>query len=367
MINPIFHRSTHSGRLEKWLGAETVENISNAQRGYHADIAIPIGNVPGSVYVTRDGDFVGSIKGGYYADLWGLIQERSLRATRKTLLNAGFSSLSDLISEITTGGKKQDFMVAKTSGTSIALVAQDLWNRTSVPSAGGAATAAPGGHSPTNDTTGAIPFTSPTGGDTLHFLGAQVVSDVAARTLLMYDRFFAVNHTMTVDPQSVSGTPTRYQDATAAGNFITVFVTTVFPASTPTYTITYVDQAGNTAEAAAAQTFVTTSAVSRFPFAATVGNGWFIPLNSGDTGVRRITNLDLSAAMASGAADVVLGKPVAYLPSSAAASQPIVVDGVNTPQFLTAISDAACLAFFDIMRSSTASTNYQINLSLVAG
>lgn len=118
--------STPSQKLETWLGAETVENISNAQRGYYADIAIPVANVPGSVYVTRDGDFVGAIKGGYYADLWGLIQERSRRAARKTLLNAGFSSLSDLISEITTGGKKQDFMVAKTSGTSILLIAQDL-------------------------------------------------------------------------------------------------------------------------------------------------------------------------------------------------------------------------------------------------
>lgn len=359
--------STPSQKLETWLGAETVENISNAQRGYYADIAIPVANVPGSVYVTRDGDFVGAIKGGYYADLWGLIQERSRRAARKTLLNAGFSSLSDLISEITTGGKKQDFMVAKTSGTSILLIAQDLWNKSFVPSPGGVATAAPGGHSPTNATLGAVPFTSPGGGDTLHFLGAQMTSDVAARTLLMYDRFFAVNHTMTADPQAVSGTPTRYQSTAAAGNFITVFVTTVFPGSTPTYTISYVDQAGNPAQAAAAQTFVATSAVSRFPFAATVGNGWFIPLNSGDTGVQSITDLNLSAAMASGAADVVLGKPIAYIPSSAAASQPIAVDGVNTPQFLTAIDSAACLAFFDILRSSTASTAYQMNMSLVSG
>ena len=359
--------STPSQKLETWLGSETVESISQAMRGYYADIAIPVGNTPGSVYVTRDGDFVGKIKGGYYADLWGLMQERQMRAVRKTLLNTGFASLSDLISEITTGGKKQDFMINKVSGTSITLVLQDLWNKGNVPAAGGVATAAPGGHSPTNATTGAVPFTTPGGSDTLHFLGAQVTADVAARTLLMYDRFFAVNHTMTVDPQTVSGTPTRYQSTAAAGNFITVVVTTVFPAATPTYTITYVDQDGNAAEAAAAQTVVSAAGVSRFPFAATVGNGWYIPLNSPDTGVRSITNLDLSAAMASGAADVVLGKPIAFLPSSATASVPVVIDGVNSPMFLTAISGTACLAFLDIMRANTTTTNYQIALSLAAG
>ena len=360
--------STPSHQIETWLGNEVAEEISNAMRGYHADIAIPVANIPDSrVYVTRDGDFVGSMKGGHYNSLWNLMQDRAARSVRKTLLNTGFASLSDLISELTTGGKRQDFMMNKVSGTAIALVAQDLWNKGNVPSAGGVATAAAAGHSPTNATTGAIKFTTPGGSDTLHFLGGVITSDVAARTLLMYDRFYAVNHTMTVDPQAVSGTPTRYQDTTAAGNFITVFVTTVFPAATPTYTITYVDDAGNTAEAAAAQTIVSASAVSRFPFAATVGAGWYIPLNSGDQGVRSITDLNLSAAMASGAADVVLGKPVAFLPTSVGAGIPIVVDGVNSPLFMHPVNGSACLAFFDIMRSSTATTTYQAYLSFCSG
>lgn len=358
MINPIFHRSTHSGRLEKWLGAETVENISHAMRGYHADIALPICNVPGRVYVNRDGDFVGSIKGGYYGDLLGLIQERALRAVRKTVLHAGFSSVGDLISEMTTGGKRQSVVFSKTGGTGVVGVARHQWNVASIPPAGGVATAAPGGHSPTNASTGALPLVNAAGGDTLHFLGGVITSSVAGRTLLMYDRFFAVNHTMTVDPQSVSGTPTRYQSTAAKKAFITASVTTVFPAATPTYTITYVDQDGNTAEAAAAQTFVTASAVGNFPCAATVGGGWQFPLNAGDTGVRRITNLDLSAAMASGAADIILGMPIAILPTSLVASVPIVIDGVASPMFIENVADDACLAFMDIARSSTGTTNF---------
>lgn len=359
--------STPSKKLETWLGTETVENLSRAMRGYHADIAIPICNVPGGVYVTRDGDFVGRIKGGYYGDLWGLIQERALRATRKTLLNTGFASLSDLISEMTTGGKRQSVMLQKVSGTGVANVGRHLWNVGNTPAAGGVATAAAAGHSPTNATTGALPLANAGGSDTLHFLGAVITSDVAARTLLMYDRFYAVNHTMTVDPQTVTGTPTRYQSTAAAGNFITQCVTTVHPASTPTYTITYVDQAGNTAEAAAAQTFTSAAAVNNFPYAATVGAGWYIPLNSGDTGVRSITDLNLSAAMASGADDVILGKPIALLPCPAAAGVPVVVDGVNSPLFMESIAADACIAFMDITRATTSNTTYTAYLHFCAG
>lgn len=367
MINPIFNRSTHSGRLEKWLGAETVENISRAMRGYHADIALPIGNVPGRVYVNRDGDFVGSIKGGYYADLLGLIQERALRAVRKTVLHAGFSSVGDLISELTTGGKKQSVVFSKVGGTGVVGVARHLWNVSNIPPAGGVATAAAAGHSPTNATAGALPTTNPAGGDTLHFLGGVLASNVIGRTLLMYDRFYAVNHTMTVDPQAVSGTPTRYQSTASKKAFITGCVTTVFPAATPTYTITYVDQDGNTAEAAAAQTFVTGSAVGNFPCATTVGGGWQFPLNSGDTGVRSITDLNLSAAMASGAMDVILGMPIAILPTSLVASVPVVIDGVASPMFIETIADNACLTFMDIARSSTGTTNYDGWLTFCAG
>lgn len=363
----ILTRSTHSQRLETWLGVDGVKQISDAMRGYHADIAIPVANVPGRVYVTRDGDFVGGIKGGYYGDLWGLMQDRARRALRKTVLHAGFSSVGDLLSELTTGGKKQSFVMNKLSGAGVTGTARHLWNVAANPPAGGVATAAAAGHSPTNATDGSLKQVNPSGGDTLHFLGGVVSADVVGRTLLMYDRFYAVNHTMTVDPQTVSGTPTRYQSTAAKGNFISMCVTTVLPAATPTYEVTYVDQDGNAAEAAAVQTIVSAAAVGNFPFAATVGSGWFIPLNAADTGVRSITNLNLSAAMASGACDVILGKPVAFLPTSLATAVPVVVDGVNSPMFIEAIADNACLAFLDINRSSSGTTNFHAWLHFCAG
>jgi hypothetical protein len=350
--------NTHSQRLERWLGTEQVENLSQKMRGWYGP-PVPIANIPGRVYACGDGDFCGSIKGGYYANLLDYTMHKvnkGLKKIGRNSFNAGFASLSDLISEATTGGKRQSFMISKTGAAGVVNIANTLWDVGSFPPAGSTSAAA-AGSSPTNETTGAIPYNNPTGGDILHFISATFLSTVANNCLLMYDRFFQVNHVMTVDPQSVSGVPTRYQDSTAAGTFITVNVSTVLAASTPTYTITYVDQDGNTAENTSAQTIVSGAIARRFPFASSVGNGWYFPLNSGDTGVRSITNLNLSAAMASGAVDVVLGKPYVLIPCPVA-NMPIIVDGINSAFNLVKITDSSCLSFLELNKGSGTAANY---------
>lgn len=354
-------RSTHSGRLERWLGAEAVEQMSRMWRGYHGPDPMPLANVPGGVFVTNDGDFVGPIAGGgignlvdYYAGRYRSAVLRAARRSQSTL--HGFSSVSDLLSEITTGGKLQVFPIAKAGVTGVVGVANSLWDVGNQPSAGGTS-AAPAGSTPDNTTAGGLKQSNAAGGDTLHFLGAQVFPDAAVRTLLLYDRFFQVNHDMTVDPRTVTGVSSRYQDTTAKGAFITHLVTTVLPAATPTYTITYIDQDGNTAEAASAQTIVSGAIARRFPYAAAVGAGWYIPLNSGDTGVRAVTNLDLSAAMASGATDVVLGKPIAMIPCPTAGVA-VPVDASISPMMAVKVVDNACLALLEMSRNSTGATNY---------
>jgi hypothetical protein len=185
---------------------------------------------------------------------------------------------------------------------------------------------------------------------------------------MLYDRFFQVNHVTTNISQSVTGVPTRYQDSTATGNFITVHVTTALAASTPTYTIIYTDQSGST-KTATAQTIVGSSSVGRFPFANTVGAGWHIPLNSGDTGVRKLINssgddsLTLSAAMASGAVDVVLGKPYVLIPS-AIQNMSILFNNIS---YLTYITPSSCLALMEISKSNTTTSSYNGTLTLVSG
>ena len=336
-------RAAHAARLERWLGPEMVQALCHASQGRDLE-PIPIAGIPGGAF-TYDGDIIGSIQGG------------------------SFASLSDLAAEM-SAGKGQILTFSKAGVTKVVGVAQDLWAGIgTVPPAAAVAAGLPTGTSPTNNLAnfpGCLGNVNPAGGDTLHFIGAMSTPSVGTNLLLLYDRFFHGNHTMTVDPRTVTGIPTRYQDATARGNFIGMFVTTILPAATPTYTVSYIDDAGNAPEAAAAQTIVSAAIARRFPFATTVGGGWRIPLNAGDLGVRALTNLDLSAAMASGACDVFLGKPIGWIPQPVT-FQPFVVDGINSMMNLKQIVDNACLALMEVSGGAVTATNYNGYVILGAG
>ena len=65
--------STHSGRLERWLGREKIDQLSNNFRhGGGQNIPwygppVNLSDVPGSVWVCGDGDFVGDIDRGFFS------------------------------------------------------------------------------------------------------------------------------------------------------------------------------------------------------------------------------------------------------------------------------------------------------------
>jgi len=361
--------STHSSKLERWLGKEQTEQLSQKMRGWYGP-PIPVANVPGGVFATGDGDFCGPIRGGQFGTLYeytcGKIKSAFRRWHKKqqTTLYTGFSSLSDLISEATTGGKRQDFIIAKAGVTGVANIGNNLFDVGVQPVTMTTLSDATG-ENPTNATQGAVPYTSEGGSDTMHFIGATFVPTVANNCLLMYDLYCRFLHNIATDPQTVSTVPTRYQDTTSKGCFITCFVQTALGATTPTYTITYMDQDGNTAEAAAAQTIVASAIARRFPFAVTVGNGWFIPLNTADTGVRKITNLDLSAA-STGKIYACLGKPYVLIPQPIA-NQALIIDGINSAFNLVKITAASCIQFMEINKGATTATTYNGQIILVSG
>ena len=106
--------STHSQKLERWLGREKCEQISRMMKDWYGP-PIALGDVPGAVFVCKGGDFRGRITAGQMSPLIDYCEQRIKRilrnASRKQLysLHAGFSSLSDIISEATAGGKKRTF------------------------------------------------------------------------------------------------------------------------------------------------------------------------------------------------------------------------------------------------------------------
>jgi hypothetical protein len=361
-------RSAHSQRLETWLGRDMVELLSSKMRGFHGG-PIPV-CATGGILATPDGDFVARDPRSLFGAESSLVQwiedqerARRVRVARMKKQLGAITSANGLWASI-GNGKRQDVAIAKTGVTGVANVSNGLWDVGAQPSAG-STSAAPAGSSPTNATTGAMRFTTPNGGDSFYIIGATLVATVGNNFVLAYDRFFQVNHNIATDPQAVSGVPARYQSTAAHGTFITVNVTTALGTGTPTYDITYVDSDGNTAEASAAQTIVASSIARRFPFAASVGNGWWFPLNSGDRGVRSITNLNLSAA-STGNVDVVLGKPAMWIPTPIA-NQPVKFDATLSALDFAEISTTACIAFMEINKGATTATSYSGSMTFLAG
>lgn len=371
--------ATHSGRLERWLGKEALERVSHAMKDWYGP-PIALHGVPGKVYAHKGGDFRGEIRDGFEMsvldranDLANRMKRASRVVSRKQALtlNAGFSSLSDLISEATVGGKKRDFNFSKAGPTGVANVTSSLWRLGNTPAGGAAGAAAPGGTVHDDSNTGGFLFTNPTGGDTQHFVSGFPMATVAGNTLLLYDRLFSVAVNITIaTAQAVTGVPTRYANTTAgnvdsiAGNFGFFEVGgTALGAVAHSWTpCTYTDQAG------AASTLPSLlgnsgAIVDRLDHPT---NQWFAPLETGDTGIKAWTNIQMSAATATGVCNAVIGHPLAWMPCPIA-NIVCPVDGINTAFNLTRIFDDACMAFLEVIKPSATATTYNGMFSTVAG
>lgn len=346
-----YRHTTHAARLERWLGIEQVERISQAQRGFRHPVAIA--NVPGRVYV-YDGEFYGKIEAGGFASLMDYFLPR---------LNplAGFTSLDHLIQERTANGKGQSFFFNKAGTLAVTSAQASLWNVGARPGAGGAPPARPGGAAPDNTTTGSFQQSNAAAGDTLHFVTGFEQGSVASNTLLLYDRIFHAGSILhnTALAQTITGVPTRYATTTSPGNFAFLEVTTALSNTAHTITMQYTDQNGNPAENAPALSGINTAAITRIDH-----TPYFIPLNAADMGLRTCTQITISAGTA-GVSNFVMGHPIAFLPCPAANSM-VVMDGINSAFSFERILDGACLALLELKGIATA-TVYNGSVLMVSG
>jgi hypothetical protein len=377
-MNIIHSPATHSGHLERWLGREACDRLSAATRTWYGP-PIAVAGVPGKVYAHKGGDLRGKIRTGAFAsaidviDGWQRRIHRGLRvASRKSQsqLNAGFASLSDLISEATTG-KSRYFAFNKVGSTGVVQVTNSLWRLGPQPPAGSAPANPAAGTAYNDASTGTFPFTNPTGGDTQHFVKGEVQCEDAGNTILLYDLLFGVNKTMnSTSTEAVTGVPTRYQSTTSTdadyigGNFGFIQVGgTALAATGHNWTVClYTDQA-NASSTLPSVTGNSAAIVDRLD--QPVGQ-WFVPLESGDVGIKAWTQLQCSAAVATGVVWFMIGHPIAFMPLPAA-NIICVTDGIMTAFNLTRIFDDACLAFLEITKPSTSATTYSGIFQTVAG
>lgn len=363
--------TTHSQRLERWLGPEVTEQLSTGMRGWYGP-PIPLFGVPGNVYACGDGDFCGAIKGGYFGDLVSYGTEKFKRIcqnwSREQMHTAGmgFTSLSDLINEATTGGKAQTLPFLK-NGVVVAAVGQsvDMWGAGgTLPAQGVAAASMAGGTNYTSANTGAINYVNPGGADTMHVTTMTVHCNTTG-TLMLYDRLWAGNNVLNATSNTgINMALTRYANSTsnAAGNFIAPVVNAYANATATNLTINYSNQAGSANSNNSAYAFRVSSANHNIGLAATQ---WFLPLNAGDTGV---TNM--SAAYSSGAQNAICSwvcfHPLALVPCPIA-NIPFILDGINSAFNLVQIYNSAAMSFMDWNKSVTGAAAYTGLLQIVSG
>lgn len=377
-------KSTHSDKLERWLGAETVQRVSNEFKDFY--YPVPLNGVPGKVFVMPGGDFAGEIQAGAYMSKHDSALETMRRVRQRadrhvktskaamTMLdmvkadNAQMRSLSafasvDAVIAAVTGGKGQQLLFQKVGVASNAVGnANDLWTRAGYPAAGAAGGASPGGTSPTSASTGALPFQNIGVANSGHYLSWTLTASVVNNSLLLYDRLFAVVKTMaSTATQAITGVPTRYQNTSSTaldfigGNFyFPANPTTVLAATAHNWTVcTYLDHT-NAAGTSPSTAGVSACVVGGVDLA--VGN-WFMPLAAGDLGVKAITQLQCSASVATGTIDFVIGHPIA-VNVCPVANIACMDDGLYTSMNLQSIQDNACLTFLELPKPATTATTY---------
>lgn len=371
--------ATHAGRLDRWLGPDNVARVSREFKDWYGP-PVALGGVPGNVFVTAGGEFVGKIDIGdelSHQDLMDGIIAREQRIRRMHVARGrkqlgAFSTLDALIAA-RTGGKGQDLLFNKVGIASNAIGnSNELWTRGNQPVAGAAGAAAPGGTATTNSTTGNWGYKNPGSANTGHYIGGWITGGTIANSLLIIDQLLRVAKTInSTATEAVTGTFSRYQSGTATaadyigGNFCyPASPTTVLANTAHNWTVCqYTNQGSTTGQSFPSIAGVAACVVGGIDLA--VGS-WFMPLASADVGVKALTQMQCSALVATGTIDFVVAHPLGMLPVWVA-NQACMIDNLTTAiDQLSNVYDNACIAGLEIVKPATTATTYSGKLSFCA-
>lgn len=363
MSNLIKHRHVHSTRLERWLGADRIEQLSQNMKGWYG-APIHLLDCPGSVRVCADGDFIGPFERGVFFSAWDAFEHAWRRAAKvpATTLSAGFTDISDALSRASQGFCVRPAGMFNTVGpTGVIGVTSSLHKLGPQPIAGVASSAAPGGIALVDTDTGGMQFANPAAGTT-RLVGADITCSVINNTLLLYDRIFGVAKTMnSTATEAVSGVPTRYQNTTATaedyigGNFgfVEVGLTALAATAHNWTTCLYTDQA---AASSTLPSLTGNSGAITHRLDHPV-QSWFAPLAAGDVGIKAWTQMQCSALVATGLINFVIGHPLGFM-SFPVINSVMPFDWLTNRNQAPRIFDDAYLAFLEICKPVATATTY---------
>jgi hypothetical protein len=278
----------------------------------------------------------------------------------------GFTSYDDLISEI-TAGKRLCLPYAKVASTApVASNWYHMWPVGGYPGAGVAYTGTALLHQRTTDlTTGALYHGGNKSTDTKHLIYKLLMSSAAEPKLCMLvDMVGYYPCVQSASLQTFDNTngPNRYVGA-GEGGLQCILVnggTTAMGATASNLSaLNYVDQDGNAGAMPTTPTVPIT--VSTAIHTATLGarvittvSGPFLPLATGDCGIRSLTNFTCSAAN-TGSMAFCMVRPLATM-SFGGASVPVERDLAMQLANLERVYDGACLTWFVYVSAATAFT-----------
>lgn len=371
------NKPVNSSRLDRWLGANRAEQLSKNMRGWYGG-PIPILDLPGGVKIHGDGDFSGPFERGYFCSAMDALESRirllvrrfgNMRLDPSMLQVGGFTSISNALATISQGANVlfDGGGIVKTGTASGAVGAcVDLWYVGLNPGAGATAAGVAGGTVPTSASTGAMVFNNPAGGVFTMLTGADMNSDTATTSILLYDRIFAVQKTASASTtEAVTGVPTRYQSTTVAaqdyigGNFMFVSAQSTLGAVAHNWTVCqYTNQSGAGTASFPSITGVNACAANRLDMPI---NQWFAPLVAGDTGVMKITQLQSSSAAVTGNANFVIGHPIGIM-SFPLANYMYPFDWLTNRNLAPRIFDNAALALLQLPQAASAAAMFTGNI-----
>jgi hypothetical protein len=222
----------------------------------------------------------------------------------------GFASYDDLIQEMTVNGKQfdWDFFKVAPANAQAAGSWQRLWTGVGSPGPGAEPAATPG--STYTQVAGSMNW--PNVSTDLAYLVTLGAAANQNCTLMLYDRLagvsglsLAATGAKTVNSSALP----RYSGAAAAAVQAWLEITTATTTTAPVVNLnSYTNEAGVTGRAGGNITF---------PAAATVLHAMIgpMPLQAGDKGIRSVeVGLNVGTAAAAGACNLILLRPLAYLP-----------------------------------------------------
>lgn len=287
----------------------------------------------------------------------------------------GFTSMDDLVSEVTNGKFWRTDWNKITGGAAYTAGRwYDFSGLGGTPVANAFSGTALAWQS-TNDTSG---FGMYHGGnvstDTKHILNVASVTGVATGVpgvLMLVDMqgYYPGINMNVATAQTLTGTPTlRYTNGVGVRAFLVVTATT--GATAHNLSMSYTNQSATAGKTLPVTVSCTASAIApHITHSGTAANnyGAFLPLASGDTGIQSVQTVTLSAASGAGTAALVLARPLLTLPLttvSIAAER----DLINQLPSLPRVYDGACLTWLYFAGAATAaSTNFYGSVEMAWG